>query len=56
MAAELDREFETTTTLVKGSGGVFEVMIDGKLVFSKKSLDRFPEDGEVARIIREGSA
>jgi selenoprotein W-related protein len=33
--------------LVKGVAGVFEITIDGKLVFSKKQLGRFPEDAEV---------
>ncbi len=33
-------------TLVKGGGGVFEVTVDGDLVFSKKALGRFPEDSE----------
>ena len=33
------------------SGGVFEVSVDGKKVFSKKALGRFPEDGEVAGLI-----
>jgi selenoprotein W-related protein len=36
-----------TVTLVKGGGGVFEITIDGDLVFSKKSLGRFPEDQEI---------
>jgi selenoprotein W-related protein len=36
-------------------GGVFEVTVDGNLVFSKKALGRFPEDGEVLGIIRKGS-
>lgn len=29
--------------LVEGSGGVFEVQVDGKLVFSKKATGRFPD-------------
>ena len=37
--------------LIAGSGGVFEVSIDGKKVFSKKALGRFPDDGEVAELI-----
>lgn len=32
---------------VKGVGGVFEITVDGKLVFSKKQLGRFPEDAEI---------
>ena len=33
--------------LVKGVAGVFEITIDGKLVFSKKQLGRFPGDVEI---------
>jgi selT/selW/selH-like putative selenoprotein len=27
--------------------GIFEITIDGKLVFSKKQLGRFPEEAEI---------
>lgn len=41
---------------MQGSGGVFDVDVDGELVFSKlASGDRFPEEGEVARLIRARS-
>jgi selenoprotein W-related protein len=33
--------------LVESSGGVFEVSRNGKLLFSKKQLGRFPTDAEV---------
>ena len=33
--------------LIPSGGGVFEVEIDGRLVFSKKALDRFPEEDEI---------
>lgn len=39
--------------MIKGRGGVFEVILDGVLIFSKKSLERFPEDGEVLGLVRE---
>ena len=38
--------------LIKGSGGVFEVTVDGTSVFSKRSLGRFPDPDEVAAAIR----
>jgi len=44
------------TELIKSSGGVFEVEYDGKLIFSKKACSRFPEDGEVLRIVQALSA
>jgi selenoprotein W-related protein len=40
--------------LVESSGGLFEVAVDGKLVFSKKALRRHAEPGEVARLIAAG--
>ncbi len=33
--------------LQKSSGGVFEITVDGILVFSKKQLGRFPTDAEI---------
>ncbi len=33
--------------LVKGRDGVFEVALDGELLYSKKATGRFPEPGEV---------
>jgi selT/selW/selH-like putative selenoprotein len=33
--------------LVKGSGGVFEITVDGRLAFSKKATGRFPTDQEL---------
>ncbi len=47
MEAELKKEFGANVELIPSSGGVFEVTVDGKLVFSKKELGRFPEPGEV---------
>ena len=37
--------------LIKGVAGVFEITIDGKLVFSKKQLGRFPEDSEIDALV-----
>jgi selT/selW/selH-like putative selenoprotein len=36
---------------VASHGGVFEISLDGKLIFSKRSLGRFPEDGEIVGMI-----
>jgi selT/selW/selH-like putative selenoprotein len=37
---------------VKGGGGVFDVVADGKLVFSKHEAGRFPEEEEVLERLR----
>jgi selenoprotein W-related protein len=39
--------------LITSSGGVFEVTVDDDLIFSKKELDRFPDDEEVTNTIVE---
>jgi selT/selW/selH-like putative selenoprotein len=33
--------------LIASGGGVFEVVVDDELVFSKKARNRFPEDDEI---------
>tara|TARA_X000000950_G_scaffold282654_1_gene381907 strand:+ start:1419 stop:1574 length:156 start_codon:yes stop_codon:yes gene_type:complete len=38
-------------SLISSGGGVFEVVLNEKLIFSKKALGRFPERGEVSNII-----
>jgi len=39
--------------IVTGSKGVFDVAVDGELLFSKHAEHRFPADGEVLRLFRE---
>ena len=41
-------------TLIPSGGGVFEVIKNGDPIFSKKSLDRFPDDGEAMNLIESG--
>ena len=33
--------------LIEGSGGIFDVVVDGDLIFSKDNEDRFPEHDEI---------
>ena len=37
--------------LIKESNGVFDVEIDGKLVYSKRNTGRFPNRGELTFLI-----
>ncbi|PYP14318.1 MAG: hypothetical protein DMD54_14425 [Gemmatimonadetes bacterium] len=54
MAAEIRKTYpHAEIRLVQSSGGVFEVDLDGRRVFSKKSAKRHAEPGEVMRLIRE---
>jgi selenoprotein W-related protein len=38
--------------LVTGSGGIFDVHVDGELVFTKSMLGRYPEPDEVLPLLR----
>jgi selenoprotein W-related protein len=38
--------------LVESSGGVFEVTVDDRLVYSKKRTGRHAAAGEIVRLIR----
>jgi len=40
--------------LKPGSGGIFDIEVDGKLLFSKHAVDRFPEEGEVVGMMKAG--
>ena len=39
--------------LIPGKGGVFEVILDGELLFSKKQLKRHANPGEVVGILEQ---
>lgn len=56
MAQELLTTFEQEITelmLRPGTGGVFEVTANGKLVWSRKQAGRFPEITELKQRIRD---
>jgi len=42
--------------LIQSSGGVFEVELDGRIVFSKKSVRRHAEPGEVVGLIKQAAS
>ncbi len=52
MAAELEEKLSENSELVQSSGGVFEIEDRGFLIFSKKELGRFPEEGEILEIVK----
>jgi selT/selW/selH-like putative selenoprotein len=54
LAAELTTNgFEATAA--PGERGQFDVRAGGRLVFSKRETGRFPEDGEVRRLLEAGA-
>jgi len=54
LEVELKSKFDhVNIKLISSGGGVFEVTLDNKLIFSKKALERFPDEGEVEKLIQE---
>jgi len=39
--------------LVPGEGGIFEVLVDGSLIFSRASAGRFPDSKELKQLVRD---
>ena len=51
LGESLKKKYDAEIELVAGSGGVFEVQVNGELIFSKRSLNRFPEENELFSLI-----
>ena len=51
MEKHLKGKYNAEIELISSGGGVFEVMFEDKLIFSKKSLGRFPEPSEIDDLI-----
>ncbi len=56
LAQELLTTFESDigrVSLVPGSGGIFEVRLNGEVIFSRKEAERFPEAKEIKQLVRD---
>ena len=54
LEAQIKSKFDDVNIkLISSGGGVFEVTLDGNLIFSKKALERFPNPNEIEELIEE---
>ena len=56
MAQELLTTFENELgelALIPGTGGIFEVRVDGEVIFSRNQEGRFPESKELKQLVRD---
>jgi selT/selW/selH-like putative selenoprotein len=51
LAAAVEKKYSIKPKLIKSGGGAFEVLVDGKKIFSKKDSGRFPTDQEILEAI-----
>jgi selT/selW/selH-like putative selenoprotein len=52
LAATIKKELGVDAELTRGDRGVFDVAVDGKVIFSKHSAGRFPDDQEILNVLR----
>jgi selenoprotein W-related protein len=56
LAARVLEEWEEAVSVVEvvtGVGGIFDVHVDGELVFTKSMLGRYPQPDDVVPLLRE---
>ena len=56
LAAEIHESLQIEATLIEGSKGIFDIRANGRLVFSKHVVERFPFLGEVIQLLKEDPA
>lgn len=48
----IKKECDVACQLIEGGGGIFDVTVDGELIFSKQAQgDRFPEHEEILDLL-----
>jgi selenoprotein W-related protein len=52
LAASIKQETGVQPALIEGSGGVFDVTVDGRLIYSKHATGQFPEEEEILSQLR----
>jgi len=55
LAAEIKKKFGVDPVMIEGQGGIFDVKLDGKLIYSKHETGRFPEHDEVLNALAQGA-
>ena len=53
MEAELVDQLGVNVELIRGGGGVFDVVANSQLIFSKHKENRFPETSEIFTLLSE---
>jgi selenoprotein W-related protein len=53
MGEELQDTLGAEIALIGGANGIFDVTVDGRMIFSKFEEGRFPQTDEIIRLVRE---
>ncbi len=50
--AELQEAFAVEALLHKGDSGIYDILVDGDMIYSKHETGRFPNDGEIVDLVK----
>ena len=53
MAAEIKKQLGVESDLVRGSGGIFDITVDSKRIYSKHDTGRFPTESEIIEKLKK---
>jgi len=54
MGEELQKKLGAEVDLVAGSNGIFDISLDGRMIFSKFEQGRFPQPDEIMNLVKGG--
>ena len=54
MGDELKKNLGAEIELIAGSNGIFDITVDGRMIYSKFEQGRFPQSQEIINRIRGG--
>ena len=54
MGDVLKKDLGAEVELIAGANGIFDIAVDGKMIFSKFEQGRFPQNDEIISLIRGG--
>jgi selT/selW/selH-like putative selenoprotein len=49
----MKKECNIDAELIKGGGGIFDIKLDGKLVYSKNQTGFFPSDDDIRNLFKK---
>jgi len=50
---KIKNHMQINEELIASGGGVFEVKVDGDLVYSKKRTGQFPDEGKIVELLKK---
>ncbi len=53
LAEKIKDELGITAQLIPGSNGVYDIVVDSNLIYSKHQTKQFPDNDEIIRLIKQ---